>query len=216
VNPRPSFDRLAPAYHLLECLTFGPLLQRCRTAHLNRLGGCRSALVLGDGDGRFLAELLRAYPELRADSLDISPAMIALARQRVDAIPGAAARVRFVVADARTTPPPGDDYDLVVTNFLLDCFDAADQGRVIDRAAAACGPTALWLDGDFRLPAGGWPRRAARVLLAGMYLFFRVVTRLPTGRLSDPAPLLAAHGFACVAETSWLRGFLTARVWVRG
>jgi SAM-dependent methyltransferase len=216
VTPRPSFDRLAPAYHLLERLTFGPLLQRCRTAHLDRIGGCRSALVLGDGDGRFLAELLRANPELHADSLDISPAMIALARRRVDAIPGAAARVRFVVADARTTAPPGNDYDLVVTNFFLDCFDAADQERVIELVTATCGPAAVWLDGDFRLPAGGWPRWAARVLLAGMYLFFRVVTRLPAGRLADPAPLLAARGFTCVTETSWLRGFLTSRLWGRG
>ena len=216
MTPPPCFDRLAPAYHALERLTFGGLLHACRTAHLGRLAGCRRALVLGDGDGRFLADLLRAYPDLEADSLDVSPGMIALARRRVARVPGAAARARFVVADARTAAPPATGYDLVVTNFFLDCFRPADQAAVVRRAAGACAAGARWVDGDFRLPAGGWARLAGRALLAGMYAFFRLTTRLPAGRLSDPAPLLAAEGFAPAAEVTRLRGFLSARLWVRG
>jgi SAM-dependent methyltransferase len=215
VTPRPSFDRLAPLYHLLERLSFGPLLHRCRTAHLPRLAGCRYALILGDGDGRFLADLLRANPAVRVDSLDISPGMIDLARERVRRIPGALDRVQFVTADARMDPLPGSGYDLVVTNFFLDCFGPADLDRVIDRVAAACGPTATWVDGDFRAPAGGWPWWAMLAALAVMYLFFRVVTRLPASRLIDPSAWLAARGFRLSAESSWLRGGLTSRLWVR-
>lgn len=215
MTPRPSFDRLAPIYHLLERLTFGPLLHHCRTAHLDRLAGCRSALVLGDGDGRFLADLLRANPAIRVDSLDISPGMIALARRRIRNIPGALNRVRFAIGDARTDSLPGTGYDLVVTNFFLDCFGPADLSQVIECVAAACGPVAIWVDGDFRVPARGWPRWAARVVLAVMYLFFRIVTRLPASRLIDPAPQIGAQGFVPVAETSWLWGALTSRLWVR-
>ena len=216
MTPRPSFDRLAPAYQFLERITFGPLLHRCRVAYLDQLSGCRHALVLGDGDGRFLADLLRANPTVRVDSLDISPGMISLARCRVQRIPGAAGRVRFVIADARTDPLPGSGYDLVVTNFFLDCFGPADLARVVDRVAVVCGPEAIWVDGDFRIPGSGWPRRVAHVVLAAMYLFFRIVTRLPAGRLTDAAPLIAARGFVPVAEMSWLRGGLSSRMWVRG
>jgi SAM-dependent methyltransferase len=213
--PPPSFDRLAPVYQPLERVTFGPLLHRCRTAHLDQLAGCRRALVLGDGDGRFLADLLRANPHVRADSLDVSPGMIALARRRVAAIPGAAGRARFVAADARTAPLPDAGYDLVVTNFFLDCFPADELARVVDRVAAVCLPGALWVDGDFRLPPGGWARPLARAALAGMYLFFQLVTRLPARQLTDPAPVLAARGFTPAAETRLLWGFLSSRVWVR-
>lgn len=216
MTPRPHFDRLAPAYEALERLTFGGLLHRCRTAHLARVRACRRALVLGDGDGRFLADLLRANPHVEADSVDISPGMIALARRRVASVPGGAARVRFSVADARTAAHPATGYDLVVTNFFLDCFRPAELAAVVDRAAAACAPGAVWLDGDFRMPPGGWARPAARVALAAMYAFFRLTTRLPAGALTDPAPLLAANGFALVDEASRLRGFLSARLWVRG
>jgi SAM-dependent methyltransferase len=215
VTPRPNFDPLAPAYQVLERLTFGGLLHWCRTAHLEWLRGCRRALVLGDGDGRFLADLLRANPTVEVDSLDISPGMIALARSRIAAVPGAGSRVRFVCADVRTDPLPVTGYDLVVTNFFLDCFRPAELAALVRRVAGACAPSAVWVDGDFRVPSGRG-RPIARVLLAAMYAFFRLVTRLPTGRLTDPAPLLAAEGFACAEESARLGGFLTARLWVRG
>ena len=213
--PRPNFDRLAPAYRALERLTFGGLLHWCRTAHLGRLRGCRRALVLGDGDGRFLADLVRANSRIEVDSLDISPAMLELARRRVAGIPGAAGRVRFTLADARSDPLPGDGYDLVVTNFFLDCFRPDDLAAIVRRASVACAPGAAWVDGDFREPPSGWERGAAKLLLAGMYGFFRIATRLPAGRLTDPAPLLAAEGFALAEEASRLRGFLSARLWIR-
>ena len=215
MRPRPTFDRLAPMYHTLERVTYGGFLHRCRTAHLSRLAACRRALVLGDGDGRFLADLLRANANVVVDSIDISHAMVNLARQRIAAIPGASQRVRFYTGDARTLPLPGVGYDLVVTNFFLDCFPAHELAELIDRISAVCHAEAVWVDGDFRLPESGWARPVARVLLAGMYAFFRLTTRIPAGRLIDPAPYLTAHGFALESEVTLLRGFLSSRLWVR-
>jgi ubiquinone/menaquinone biosynthesis C-methylase UbiE len=213
--PRPTFDRLAPLYHALERLSYGGILHWCRTAHLHRLAARRKALILGDGDGRFLADFLRANAFARVDSLDISPAMVRLARQRISAIPGAAGRVRFVTGDARAVALPDAGYDLVVTNFFLDCFPADQLAALIDRLTAACDRDAVWVDGDFRQPPRGWPRLAARSLLAGMYAFFRLTTRIPARRLVDPAPLLVARGFDLESEVTRLRGFLSSRLWVR-
>ncbi|MCU1248095.1 MAG: methyltransferase type 12 [Edaphobacter sp.] len=60
----PSFDRIARPYHWLEYLTLGKALERCRNHHLPQLLDRRHALVLGDGDGRFLAQLLKQNPNL--------------------------------------------------------------------------------------------------------------------------------------------------------
>jgi SAM-dependent methyltransferase len=210
-----SFDRLAPVYRALETVTFGGLLHWCRTAHLDRLGDRTQALVLGDGNGRFLADLLRAHPALRADSIDASAEMVRAQQVRVRAVPGAEERVRFAVADARTDPFPDSGYDLVVTNFFLDCFRPNELAQVVARAADACAPAALWVDGDFRLPASGLARTAARAALAGMYAIFRVATRLSANRLTDPAPLLTAAGFELQSEKARLRGFLSSRLWAR-
>lgn len=215
MTPRRSgFDALAPHYWWLERLSFGGLLQWCRTAHLPRLTGCRRALVVGDGDGRFLAAFLRANPEARIDCLDISPGMVALARRRLG--PGERPRVRFAVGDVRSGPLPGDGYDLVVTNFLLDCFPAPELAEVVARLAAASAPGALWAVGDFALPALGWRRLAARAALAVMYGFFRAAAGLNASELIDPSPLLRGHGFAREAESTRLAGFLSATLWRRG
>ncbi|MFO1513608.1 MAG: class I SAM-dependent methyltransferase [Verrucomicrobiota bacterium] len=78
-----SFDTLAPFYGLMEVLTAGNLLQRCRTSFLTEAGTCRRALLLGEGPGRFLAELLKANPRIEVTCVERSPRMIEEARGRL-------------------------------------------------------------------------------------------------------------------------------------
>jgi hypothetical protein len=78
----PNFDSVARIYRWAEYLTLGPLLQRTRTHFLPRLLHCRQALVLGDGDGRFLARLFQQNPNLQAVAVDTSSTMLQLLAQR--------------------------------------------------------------------------------------------------------------------------------------
>jgi SAM-dependent methyltransferase len=209
----PRFDWLAPHYAWVEAVTHGGLLAWCRTALLGELTGARRALVLGEGDGRFLAAFLASNPAAVVDVVDASPAMVALARQRIGRVPGAADRVRWHVADARRLTPPGGPHDLVVTNFFLDCFPPADLAPLVARLAADLAPGGRWLVGDYALPAGWVARPLARLALAAMYAAFSLTTRIPARRLTDPAPLLRAHGLTPVREARRLGGYLTATLW---
>ncbi len=208
----PRFDRLAPLYAALEAVSFGGRLQWCRTALLADVADARRALILGEGDGRYLAALLAANPAAAVDVIDGSPAMVALARRRVGA---AAGRVTWHVADARHFDPPGPPYDLIVTNFFLDCFEAGELEALVARLAAALAPGGRWVVGDFRVPDGRLRGLAARLALAGMYAFFKLATRLPAGRLVDPNPFLTAAGLTPGRERRRLGGFLTASLWHR-
>ena len=212
---RPTFDRLAPLYRWLEWGTFAGLLQWCRTAQLAALSDCRRALVVGDGDGRFLAALLRANRAIIADSLDASPGMIAQARREIARVPGGISRVRFVVGDVRSDPLPGSGYDLVVTNFLLDCFPADELGKVVCRLSAAAAPDARWAIAEFAEPERGWKRALSRLALAVMYAFFRTLTHISADQLVDPAPALAEAGFTLVSQRKRLGGFLVSTIWQR-
>ena len=114
-----GFDRLAPFYRALEFLAFGRDLERARFCFLGELRDCRSILVLGEGDGRFLARLAGIAPHARIHCVDSSPAMLALAAARIPGA-GAGARVSFERADvlgARFDPAA---YDAVATLFFLD------------------------------------------------------------------------------------------------
>ncbi len=209
----PRFDWLAPHYAWIEAATYGGLLHWCRTALLGELTDARRVLIFGEGDGRFVSAFLAANPVAVVDVVDASAAMVAQARRRVARPPAAADRVHWHVADARRFALSAAPYDLVVTNFFLDCFPAPDLAVLVPRLTAALAPGGRWLVGDFALPAGGPARLAAHAALAAMYAAFHLTTRIPARRLVDPAPLLRGAGMELVREERRLRGFLTASLW---
>ncbi len=207
---RVNFDWLAAPYEWLERLTFGPFLHRCRIAFLDELRSSESILILGDGDGRFLRELLLANPSARIESLDISPAMVMLASDRV-----ASERVRFRIEDARFAAFEAERYDAIVTNFFLDCFQDGDLNRLVAKLVPALQPGGRWIVGDFRELAGSISGPLSKFLLAGMYLFFRVAARIPASRLVDPDPILRSHGLEQIRREESLGGFLAATHWLK-
>lgn len=209
----PRFDPLAQHYLWMERVSFGDRLHRCRTAMLGRMSAARRALVLGDGDGRFLCELLRTNPVVTVHAIDGSKGMTAEAERRVAAIPGGRERVQFQTADARTVPLPTAAYDLIVSHFFLDCFPRGQLAEVVPRVAAACAPGGEWVVGDFRAPQRGAAKHLGQLALFGMYAFFRLVTGLPAGRLVDPDPFLRESGLRLADEWSALGGFLSCKAW---
>ena len=211
-TPPPNFDRIAPAYRWLEYLTLGPILQRCRTHFLPQLLQQRHALVLGDGDGRFLATLLRAHPQLHADAVDSSAAMLQLLHQRcLRAAPSAARRLHTHHTNALTfTPDP--HCDLVVAHFFLDCLSQPQVDQLIATTTTRISPTALWLISDFRIPTGPL-RPIARLYIRTLYLAFRILTGLRTTQLPNHhAPLLRV-GLTRIAHHHALGGLLTTEIW---
>ncbi|HZY62001.1 MAG TPA: class I SAM-dependent methyltransferase, partial [Edaphobacter sp.] len=118
MKSEPNFNFIARPYRWLEYLTLGKALERCRTYYLPQLLTRQSALVLGDGDGRFLRALLSANPQLHAEAVDTSAAMLQLLRKNCAVT---ADRLRIHHGSALNFAPTGQ-YDLVVTHFFLDCL----------------------------------------------------------------------------------------------
>ncbi len=210
-----SFDRLAPHYHWLELAFAGGLMHRCRTAFLPRTRAARHALLVGEGTGRFLAELLRANPHVRVTCVEHSPAMIEQARRRLHTENLDPARVEFHAANALDWSPPAGQYDLLVTNFFLDCFRPAQLQDLVPRLARATAPGALWLLADFRVPPRGWRRLRAIVILAALYAGFKITTSLSASRLTPPDPLLAQAGFSLVERRLASFGLAHSDLWQR-
>jgi ubiquinone/menaquinone biosynthesis C-methylase UbiE len=179
---------------------------------LPRLNSARNALVLGDGDGRFVARLLAMYPELHATAVDSSAEMQKLLQQRCAPY---ADRLQTFHGDAmRFTPASGTSYDLVVTHFFLDCFEEAQIDELIAELDPALEPTALWLFSDFRLPRGVL-RLPARMMIRSLYLAFRILTGLRTTRLPRHDVALSKAGFERIDQQTFLAGILTTELWQR-
>ncbi|MEZ5351772.1 MAG: class I SAM-dependent methyltransferase [Bryobacteraceae bacterium] len=200
-------DAIAPFYRWIEYASFGSLLERVRCSSLARLapGAHAHALVIGDGDGRFLAALSRRLPNLKIDAVDSSRAMIALASRRG---PG----VRFHHRDARNWIPPAV-YSLVVTHFFLDCLTQDELDALVQRVAGCVEPGALWIVSEFAIPRSGWRNWRARFWLRAMYLFFGAATGLEVRRLPDHSATLGAHCFVCESRETFSAGLVAAEVW---
>ncbi|HEX5465561.1 MAG TPA: methyltransferase domain-containing protein [Candidatus Limnocylindrales bacterium] len=88
-------------------------------------GAGRTVLDVGCGTGVLTVELLRRWPRLRVVALDLAPAMLEAARERVGAElgSGAADRARWIAGPAVDLPellgPDGGTVDAAVSSFVL-------------------------------------------------------------------------------------------------
>jgi ubiquinone/menaquinone biosynthesis C-methylase UbiE len=208
-----SFDAVAPWYRTLETIAFGNALQRARLACLDEIGSPRRALIVGEGNGRFLAAVLQRHPLIRIDCVDSSERMLDLARQHVqETSPNEVGRVAFLREDVRSWTP-NDRYDLIVTHFLLDCFSTPQIGLIVAKLAQAAAPNTTWLLADFRIPGAGFARGHARAWLAVMYWFFRGVAGIEASDLVDPSPFLRVEGFALARQHLFRLGMVKSELW---
>jgi trans-aconitate methyltransferase len=191
-------------------MTFGLWLQRCRAAQLAHLSGPRRALVLGDGDGRFLAQLLAAYPDLKADVVDSSAAMLRILARRIGRNPG----VCLHHADALEWSPSGS-YDLIVSHFFLDCFFAQQVDQIFDRVLPHALPGAQWLVSEFAIPRHAIAACAARGIIGLLYRSFGLLTGLSVRALPDYTSLLLRRGLVLSHEHRYLGGLLCSQVWTK-
>lgn len=202
-------DPIARWYRWLEYAGFGHALERRRVAYLKDVADARRVLLLGDGDGRFLVRLvdqnLKKHPGVEIHYVDLSGRMLELAQMRAGTD-----GVSYHQADALTMLLPAGEYDLVVTHFFLDCFAERDAAELVRKIARACRGDARWLISEFR-ESGWW----SRLLLSGLYLFFRVTTGLRTRRLVDHWPLLQREGFRLLKQQPAAFGLLASELWQR-
>jgi ubiquinone/menaquinone biosynthesis C-methylase UbiE len=206
-----SFDRIASHYRWLETLVFGNQLQEARLAFLRGIESPRRVLIVGEGNGRFLAEFVRAHPGAAVDCVEASARMIELTLRRLKK----QSRVQFIQADIGDLKLVPNSYDLIVTHFFLDCFGKRTLAAVIAKLANSATPHAHWLVADFFEPTTRRRKLRARVLVALMYSFFRVVAGIEARHLVDYRPFLKAHGFVLVGAVQSPNEVIRSEVWRR-
>lgn len=207
-----NFDVIARPYKTFEYLTFGNMLEKTRFHYLPEIAHCKNALVLGDGDGRFLSRLLAANQNLHATAVDSSTTMLRLLRRRCEAnITDCKQRLRIIQSDALTFTPT-ETYDLIVTHFFLDCFSQEDLRLLIHRLVPSLAPEAWWLVSEFRIPDGvlAFP---AGLLIRSLYLAFHILTGLRTTQLPDyGSDFRRSHLMKSVFHHHY-GGILTSEIW---
>ena len=188
-------------------------MQQSRTLFLPSTKNCRNALLLGEGTGRFLVELLRSNPHLKITCVEKSEKMIQQIRQRLARERLDPSRLEIKHMDALDWTPTEEKFDLIVTHFFLDCFRAGQLQRLVPLLAESTAPEAIWLLADFQVPGHGLRRIRARMIIAALYLFFRFSTSLSASQLTPPDNFLRAAGFTLLGRRLKSLGLVHSDIW---
>jgi ubiquinone/menaquinone biosynthesis C-methylase UbiE len=206
-----NFDRIARPYRWLEYISFGPWLARCRNVQLAHLTGARHALVLGDGDGRFLARLLAANPTLTADVVDSSHAMLTLLDRRLRRYQ-VHQRIRLHNVDALSWNPTGS-YDLIVSHFFLDCFFPHQLEQLFDSVLPHALPGAQWVVSEFAIPRNPFAACLAHRIIRWLYRAFGWTTGLRVRAPPDYTASLLRRRLLPLHDRRYLAGLLCSQLW---
>ena len=166
-----TYDRMAPIYEwLTDAYSFG-CVPRTKRRQLSFVEPGMRVLYVGVGPGSDALDAARRGADVTG--IDLSPRMIDIASQRFDA---SGEEAELMVCDLFAYEPDRP-FDIVVANFLLDCFDDATRPDVAERLH-------------------GFLDRGGKVLVAD--------TGRPRGSLMGRASWYLYHGIAYA--TTWIQG----------
>ncbi len=168
-----DFDRIAPIYDQLAKLVFGVQLDVAQQAFLNEINPKDRVLIVGGGRGKILEWLPRDFG-LQIDYVELSKKML----QQANARSSAGNDVTFKHQDIHGVQ---GHYDIIITNFFLDCFSDFTLENVLLHLKNQLNHNGKFLVTDF------YPKESAqnRFLLSAMHRFFRMTVGLEAQGLTD-------------------------------
>ena len=175
---KPDFSKLSLIYDTLGSIAFFGALRRSQSHFLRELSEVENVLVIGGGTGTFLIDLLKTGKVASVDYVDISPGMIACAKKKVGKA-GFKEAVHFVCGSENDLPDK--KYDLICTNYFLDCFNEVELSPVLAKLKSRLGEDGQVLCTDFYLNAES--SFLKKSLVKFLYLFFRITCGLKVNKL---------------------------------
>ena len=145
---KPTFDLVASFYPLLEQTVFGSTLSRARNFFISQVTQGNNILLIGEGNGRFLFEMVKQTSSASITVVDSSARMLAAAARRLATVDHCS-RIQFIHADISEWRSPVAHYDRVVTHFFLDLFTPFCLRRVVEKISRLATEYSLWINVDF-------------------------------------------------------------------
>ncbi|HEY0654426.1 MAG TPA: class I SAM-dependent methyltransferase [Chryseosolibacter sp.] len=205
MNSLNRFNWIARYYDRLVSLVFGRTLYRAQLHFLNSIHPYASVLILGGGSGRFLQALLTVQPSVKVTYIEASSSMLLLSRKKVNDNPN------VVFIHGTHLNIPDINYDVVITNFVLDVFPQDEIESVVKRISTSLKTESRWLITDFE-KSQRWQHR---FMLKMMYLFFRVTGSVVAKDLPAWRPIVLREGFQPRGIKFFYGGFVSANLYVR-
>ena len=203
-----TYDFVAPFYPLLEKAAFGDGLTEARQASLCPVVLAERALLIGEGNGRFLAACVEEKIGGSITVVDSSERMLSLARSRIRES-ALQTNVELIHADFCEWSPSEPHFDVIVTHFFLDLFRPESQRRLIEKITALSTVNTIWMNVDYRPVIHS---RLHRVIEWLQYRFDRLLSGIEADRHYDSAPIIKKFGWEIREERSFCNGTIYSQL----
>jgi tRNA (cmo5U34)-methyltransferase len=207
LNPDSGFDRVASFYDPLAKLVFGSSLQDAQRWLLPCIPSSSTILIIGGGSGWLLQQVLEHTSPVRIVYLEASGKMLQLAQQQNLAPPVVEFR-HGTDADL----PPHEEFDIIITPFLLDLFPEERLSRLMQRLYGVLDPGGLWLFADF-WPVQQKPPLWQKLLAKSMYLFFGLLSDVQGRKLPDYRRHFDELGLKEKQCVGFYKGFVQSKIY---
>ncbi|WP_162053527.1 class I SAM-dependent methyltransferase [Pontibacter pamirensis] len=209
--PDSGFHRVASFYDRLARLVYGDALEQAQLSLLPHLPQQGRVLVIGGGSGWILEQLLLAGKQLDILYLDAAPAMLQRARHRFERFRQPHQCMVSFRLGTEQALQPHEQFEAVITPFLLDLFPPLRLQQLMQTLAAALTPHGRWLFADF-WPMQQPPPLRQRLLVWSMYSFFGFVSGVKAKQLPDYTAHFNSLGFKEEFSRSFYEGMVQAKV----
>lgn len=195
-----TFDRIAKYYNLLEILAFGKILYGIRLHLLTRTNSPNNILLIGEGTGHFLKYIVSCYPKSSITILDSSNRMIDIIRRYNQT---SIVQNITILKQDYLKYIPRTKYDLIYTNFFLDCFKPTDVLEIVVKIKLMLNETGAWKDVDFTTPhkKNFFNHYYNKLILKVLYKSFRLFCKIESVSINDVDFDYQKFGFILDRET---------------
>lgn len=190
-----NYGRVAKSYQFLSRTIFGNALINAQREALSNLSYPSDLLMIGGGDGKILKYLSDFEGIL--DFVEISEKMTQEAQSKT-ILP-----VNWHVQDIFSFKTDRK-YDVIFMPFLLDNFTTKQCSELIAHLKPMLKKGGQVSVVDFTENPNLWQK----VLLLGMYTFFRLIASVKTTKMPEIEQIMLIHKLQKTLETKSFRGFI--------
>jgi ubiquinone/menaquinone biosynthesis C-methylase UbiE len=104
-------------------------------------------------------------------------------------------------------------FDFVITAFLFDNFSSATAASVFQQIDSVLRHGGRWLFSDFEVSSHTpWWQK---MLLATMYLFFKLICNIETNRLPDTSSLFKKYQYKVASSRVFFYSFIRSTIYIK-
>ncbi len=166
-----NFNKVADCYDFGEKFFFGNLLQFSRIHFIEYYNNAKSVLLLGEGCGQFLNQLLKVNKLCETTVLDSSSKMVEKQMKNIRSKDLDRVTFKCLPIEAFTS---NQSFDLICSHFFWDCFSHQELLDILPMYTKILCKDGFWINSDFIDDKSDFNLNFLKIRT--MYWFFRLTT----------------------------------------